>query len=729
LAIVPTPTALSTQVTRHLDVLAGQPAVAVARIDNPPVNALTSEVISGLERAVADANADPATDAVVILGAGRTFVAGADIKGLEQLAWGGSSGAPDMHDLLTRIEDCRVPVVMALHGTALGGGLELAMAGHYRVALPGGQMGLPEVTLGIIPGAEGTQRLPRLVGVELAIQMLVSGRPVKASEALEAGLVDAVLDGDLEQGAVAFARACAGRAGPHPKTRERPVAVPEGATLASLLAAGRELAQKTRRLQTAPPRALEAIEAAATLPFEEGCRRERAISLECTASDQAKALIHVFFAERGVAKVPGVDKTAPVAPVATVAIVGAGTMGGGIAMACANAGLSVLLNDQDRAAIDRGMATIQKNYQISVSRGRSAPELVAERMGRIRPQTTYDGFEQADVVIEAVFENMALKKDVLAGLDRVAKPGCVLATNTSTLDIDELAGVTSRPGDVIGLHFFSPANVMRLVEIVRGANTAVPTVANAQAFAKKLGKVGVVVGNGPGFVGNRMMFPYMYEAQFLVEDGATPEQVDKVLTDFGMAMGIFAVDDMGGLDVAWRVRQELRQFSEPAARKPLVCEVLCEMGRLGQKTGKGWYRYGEDRKAVPDAEVLALIEKTTAAAGITRRPITTQEIQERTLYALINEGARVLEGGFALRAADIDVIYVNGYGFPGFRGGPMCYADMVGLAPIAERVSAFDRELGQRWEPAPLLLRLAAEGKTFRDYDASLAANAATAVR
>lgn len=727
--IVSTPIALSAQVTRHLDVLPGHPTVAVVRIDNPPVNALSPEVISGLERAVGDANADAATDALVVLGAGRTFVAGADIKGLEQMAWGGSSGAPDMHDLLARIEDCRVPVVMALHGTALGGGLELAMAGHYRVAVPDGQMGLPEVNLGIIPGAEGTQRLPRLVGVEAAIQMLVSGRPVKAAEALRTGLIDSVLDGDLQAGAVAFVRTRANRAGPHPKTRERAVVVPDGATLASLLAAGRELAQKTRRHQTAPLRALEAIEAAATLPFDEGCRRERVISLECTASDQAKALIHVFFAERGVAKVPGVDKTTPVAPVATVAIVGAGTMGGGIAMACANAGLSVLLNDHDAGALDRGMATIRKNYQISVSRGRSTPELVEERIGRIHTQATHDGFEQADVVIEAVFENMALKKDLLGALDRVAKPGCLLATNTSTLDIDALAGVTSRPSDVIGLHFFSPANVMRLVEIVRGTHTAATTVATAQAFAKKLGKVGVVVRNGPGFVGNRMMFPYMYEAQFLVEDGATPEQVDTVLTDFGMAMGIFAVDDMGGLDVAWRVRQELRQFSEPGARKPLVCEVLCEMGRLGQKAGKGWYRYGDDRKPVADPDVIALIEKTTAAAGLTRRSITTQEIQERTLYALINEGARVLEGGFALRAADIDVIYVNGYGFPGFRGGPMCYADIVGLSKIAERVSAFHRELGRRWEPAPLLLRLAAEGRTFRDYDRSLAADSGTAVR
>jgi 3-hydroxyacyl-CoA dehydrogenase len=731
---------LTPSVTRRVHATHGAPSVAVIRIDNPPVNALSADVLNGLERTIADANEDLNTAAVVILGAGRTFVAGADIRGLEQLVWGGGAGAPEMHDLLERIEDCRVPVVMALHGTALGGGLELAMAGHYRVAVADAKMGQPEVNLGIIPGAEGTQRLPRLVGVEAAIDMCVSGKPITATEALRLGLIDRIMagervvgsgavdgstvdggavDGDLESGAIVFARECALRPGPLPKTRARTEALRLTRPLQELLAAGHDLARKTRRRQTAPARAIAAIEAAATLPFDEGCRRERTLFFECAKSDQAKALIHAFFAERGVAKVPGIDKDTPVAPVSTVAIVGAGTMGGGIAMACANVGLSVVLTDHDAAALERGLATIRRNYQISVSRGRSTPQLVEERIGRIRTQAGYDGFEQADLVIEAVFESMALKKAILVALDAVAKPGCVIATNTSTLDLDALASVTRRPGDVVGLHFFSPANVMRLVEIVRGAHTSPATVASALAFAKRLGKVGVVVGNGPGFVGNRMMFPYMYEAQFLVEDGATPAQVDAALTDWGMAMGIFAVDDMGGLDVAWRVRQELGQFTEPGARAPLVSAALVAMGRLGQKTGAGWYRYSDDRKPVPDPDVLALIERTAASADITRREIATEEILERTIYALINEGARVLEGGFALRAADIDVIYVNGYGFPGFRGGPMCYADSVGLRTIYDRVSTFHRDLGARWAPAPLLARLAAEGKTFREFDAA----------
>jgi 3-hydroxyacyl-CoA dehydrogenase len=715
------PEQVTPSVSRHVVAAAGQPTVAVIRIDNPPVNALSPDVLEGLERAVATANADLATDALVVIGAGRTFVAGADIKGLEQLVWGAQGGAPDMHDRLRQVEECRVPVVMALHGTALGGGLELAMAGHYRVALASAQLGQPEVNLGIIPGAEGTQRLPRLVGIEAAIRLCVSGKPIKASEALSLGLLDRVVEGDLELAAVTFARECVMQGGHPLKTRDKSERLQCGRPLAELVAAGLDLARRTRRHETAPLRAVAAIEAAARLPFEEGCRRERELFLECAASDQAKALIHAFFAERGVAKVPGIDRDTAVRAVTTVAIVGAGTMGGGIAMACANAGLPVILSDTDSAALDRGMATIRRNYQISVSRGRSTPALVEERLGRIRPQTGYTGFEQADLIVEAVFENLTLKTEVLGALDAIARPGCVLATNTSTLDIDVLAGATNRPQDVIGLHFFSPANVMRLVEIVRGARTSAGTVATALALAKRLGKVGVVVNNGPGFVGNRMMFPYMYEAQFLVEDGATPAQVDAALTDWGMAMGIFAVDDMAGLDVAWRVREELGQFTEPGARKPLVSEALVRLGRLGQKAGAGWYRYDGDRTPISDPDVVALIERTTREAGIARRPIGTDEILERTLYALINEGARVLDGGFALRAADIDVIYLNGYGFPSFRGGPMFFADTVGLAAIHDRVTAFHRDLGARWEPAPLLARLAAEGRTFRQFDAERA--------
>jgi 3-hydroxyacyl-CoA dehydrogenase len=699
--------------------------VALIRIDNPPVNALTQDVIDGLGAAFETVARDGSVRAVVVICAGRTFVAGADIKGLEQVAWGGDSGAPVIHDLLEQIEDLPKPVVMAMHGTALGGGLELAMAGHYRVAVADAQMGLPEVNLGIIPGAEGTQRLPRLVGLEKAIEMCVSGKPIKAKDALAAGLVDRILgagvEGDLAAGATAFAREAASRPS-HPKTRDRSDKLPPREAVPAMVATGKELARKTRRHMEAPVRVVDALEAGATLPFAEGCRREREIFAEIGTSEQAKALIHAFFAERGVSKVPGVTKDTAAAPVSTVGIVGAGTMGGGIAMACANAGIQVRLVDATQQALDHGLATIRKNYDVSVKRGRFTPEQVEQRMATIRTQIGYDGFGDADLIIEAVFENMALKKEIAAALDRVAKPGCVIATNTSTLDIDAIAAATSRPGSVVGLHFFSPANVMRLVEIVRGKATSPETLATAMAVAKRLGKVGVVVGNCEGFVGNRMMFPYMYECQFLVEDGATPEQVDRALTDFGMAMGMFAVDDMAGLDVAWRVRQELKQFSKPGDRKPLVADTLCEMGRFGQKTGKGWYVYGDDRKPSSDPEVLELIERAAASAGIRRRPISNEEIIERTIYALINEGARVLEEGYASRAADIDVVYTNGYGFPAWRGGPMFYADRVGLRKIYERLSAFHRDLGQRWEPAPLLARLAHDGSTFKAYDQSRAA-------
>jgi len=694
--------------------------VALIRIDNPPVNALSPEVINGLEVAIDRAASDPSVQAIVVIGAGRTFVAGADIKGLEQVAWGSDSGAPEIHELLQKLEDTSKPVVMAMHGTALGGGLELAMAGHYRVAVPDGQMGQPEVNLGIIPGAEGTQRLPRLVGLEKAIEMCVSGRPIKAADALNAGLIDRIIEGDLATGASAFAREMAARAGSHPKTRERQDKLPSASQLPGMLEAGRDLARKTRRNLQAPVAVVDALEAAATLPFAEGCAREREIFFELAKSEQAKALIHAFFAERGVSKVPGISKDTVAAPVNHVGIVGAGTMGGGIAMACANAGIDVRITDASPDGLDRGIATMRKNYDVSVKRGRFTPAMVAERMARITPQLDYEGFGEADLVIEAVFENMALKKDIaraVASSYEASKGDGVIATNTSTLDIDEIAAASGHPSKVVGLHFFSPANVMRLVEIVRGKATSPETLATAQAVAKRLGKVGVVVGNCPGFVGNRMMFPYMYEAQFLVEEGATPQQVDAALTGFGMAMGMFAVDDMAGLDVAWRVRQELKQFSEPGARKPLVADRLCEMGRFGQKTGKGWYVYGDDRKPQPDPEVLALIEQLAVAHGITRRSFTNDEIIERTIYALINEGARVLEEGFALRAADIDVIYTNGYGFPAWRGGPMFYADRVGLKNIYERVSAFHQELGARWAPAPLLAQLAKEGTTFKELD------------
>jgi len=701
--------------------------IAVVTIDNPPVNAIGAGVPEGISAALDEAERDPGIRAVVIIGAGRTFVAGADIRELEDLAAGRGSGAPAMHGLFGRIEDFPKPIIMAIHGTALGGGLELAMAGHYRVASSDAKVGQPEVNLGIIPGAEGTQRLPRIVGIAAAIDLCVSGKPISAKAALELGLIDEIVETvftntgtiqeDLRDGAVEFARKV--YAGPHSKTRNHNDKLGDPATNAPLYAAGREQARRIRRNQTAPLAVVDAIEAAATLPFDEGCQKEHDIFFKCIATDQARAMIHAFFAERAVSKVPGISKDTPVSAIRSAAIIGAGTMGGGISMALANAGISVILKDTETSALDRGIAAIHKNYLTSVQKGRFTPRFVEERMAMIHPQTGYDGFESVDIIIEAVFENMALKKQIFAEIDKVAKPDCILATNTSTLDIDEIAAVTSRPSMVIGTHFFSPANIMRLVEIVRSDTTADVMVASALALAKKLGKVGVVVGNSWGFVGNRMMFPYMREAQFLVEEGATPSQVDKVLYDFGMAMGIFAVDDMGGIDIAWRVRQERKHLQKPGVRAPLVPDKLYDLGRLGQKTGKGWYLYGDDRKPIADPEVQTLIETTAKAAGIQRRVISDSEILERCLYAMINEGARILDEGYASRAADIDVIYISGYGFPAYHGGPMWYADTVGLKKIYDRIVEFEKQHGEMWEPAPLLKRLAAIGGTFAGYDAA----------
>ncbi|MBZ5578470.1 MAG: enoyl-CoA hydratase/isomerase family protein [Acidobacteriia bacterium] len=692
--------------------------VAILTIENPPVNALSPGVPEGISAALDQAGRDPAIRAVVLIGGGRTFIAGADIKELEHAAQG-QGAAPKLHALLAQIEDSAKPVVMAIHGTALGGGLEVAMAGHYRVASPDAQAGQPEVNLGIIPGAEGTQRLPRLVGVAAAIDLCVSGKPVSASQGLSMGLIDRIIEGDLRAGAVTFAREMAERGGPHRKTRDRREKLGSPQENAPLFAAGREQARKTRRNMTAPLVAIEALEAAATLPFDEGCRKEREMITACLASDQCRALIHAFFSERAAAKIPDVPKDTPAMAVGSAAIIGAGTMGGGIAMAMANVGISVRLKDSDAVALDRGMAVIRKNYESSVKKGRFSQAVMDQRMALIQPQLGYEGFDSADLVLEAVFENLALKKQIFSEIDKIARPDAVLASNTSTLDIDQIANATARPASVIGLHFFSPAHVMRLVEIVRGKATGKPVIATALALAKKLKKVGVLVGNCNGFVGNRMMFPYIREAQFLVEEGATPQQVDQALFAWGMAMGIFAVDDMGGIDVLWRARQEAKHLEKPGARRPLVHDKLYEMGRLGQKTGAGWYRYDENRRPSPDPEVLALIEQTARAAGIPRREIATEEILERCLYVMINEGARILEEGYALRAADIDTIYLAGYGFPSYRGGPMWYADTVGLQKVARRIEEFHRQHGVLWEPAPLLLRLAAEGRTFAEYDAA----------
>jgi 3-hydroxyacyl-CoA dehydrogenase len=700
----------------ELATLTRRDGVAVITVDNPPVNALSPGVPEAIQGQIESAAADPSIQAIVVIGAGRTFIAGADIKELEAAASGASPNPPRLHPMLRAIEDCPKPVVMAIHGTALGGGLEVAMAGHYRVASPDAQMGQPEVNLGIIPGAEGTQRLPRLVGVPSAIDMCVSGAPIKAAQALNLGLIDQIIEGDLLTGAIAYAQTP--QSGRPLKTRERNEKLGTLESNAATFAAGREQARKTKRNQTAPLRAVDAIEAAVALPFEQGSQKERQLIIECLASDQCRALIHAFFAERAVSKIPDIPKDIAAFPIRRAAVVGAGTMGGGISMALANAGISVLLKDADQFALDRGVTTIQKNYDNSVRRGRLTQDTVAQRMALIQPQTTYDAFDTADIIVEAVFESMTLKKQVFAELDRIARPDCVLASNTSTLNVDEIASVTSRPNMVVGLHFFSPANVMRLVEIVRGKTTGREVIATCLALTKTLRKVGVVVGNCRGFVGNRMMFPYMREAQFLVEEGVTPWHVDRVLYDWGMAMGIFAVDDMAGIDVGWRVRQEYKHLEKSGIRQPLMVDKLVEMGRLGQKTSAGWYRYDEQRKAIPDPGIEDLIKKTAREAGVPKRTISDEEILERCIYSMINEGARILEEGYALRASDIDTVYLTGYGFPSYRGGPMWYADTVGVKQVYDRVGSFRQKFGELWEPAPLLARLAAEGRTFASLDA-----------
>jgi 3-hydroxyacyl-CoA dehydrogenase len=695
--------------------------VAVITINNPPVNALSAGVPEGIEAAIAEIEKDPGVKAAVLIGGGKTFIAGADINMFVQMT-SGKGGRINLLPTLLKIEDCTKPVVVAIHGNALGGGLEVAQACHYRVANPDARVGQPEVSLGIIPGAGGTQRLPRLAGIAKSVELCTVGKPIKAGEALEAGIIDRLIEGDLLKGAVAFAREVAGKK--VPKTRELNSKLGTVAENVPIFAAARDNARKKMRGLPAPMAAIDAIEAATKLPFEEGCEEEARLFDKCLYSDESKALIHVFFAAREAAKIPDVPKETPVIPVNSVAILGAGTMGSGIAMVCANAGIPVVMKDADQAALDRGLANIQKNYATSVKRGRFTQQQVDERMKLIKPTLVWEDFSNADLVIEAVFEGMELKKQVFAELDRVCKRGAILASNTSTLDIDEIAASTSRPEAVIGTHFFSPANVMRLLELVRGKKSSKEVIATCMQLAKKIGKVAVLVGNCRGFVGNRMFLPYIREAQFLVEEGASPEAVDGALTAWGMAMGPLAVGDLGGLDVAWRIRKEFKHLEKPGARQPFVEDKLCEMGRFGQKTGSGWYKYDADRKAAVDPEVIALVKKWNAESGIPQRNIPANEIVDREVYCLVNEGARILEEGYALRAGDIDTIYLNGYGFPGFRGGPMWYADTVGLKKVYDRVCEFHKQHGMLWEPAPLLKKLAESGGKFADYERKAAGGA-----
>jgi len=691
--------------------------IAILTINNPPVNALNAEERDAIREAVEHADNDPNIKAMVIIGSGRVFIAGGDINDFVKITSGLARRVPALLRLIEWIEDRPKPVIAAINGLALGGGLELAMGAHYRVAAPGTEVGQPEVKLGLIPGGGGTQRLPRLAGIQKAVQMCTEGNPIKVDDAIQLGIIDKLVEGDLLAGAVAFAREVIGK--PTPKTRERNAKLGASGQNDSIFAGAREDVRTRQRAPKAALACIDAIEAATKMSFAEGCKVEQQRFEECLFSDESKSLIHAFLAERELGKIPDIPRETATIPVNSVAVIGAGTMGGGIAMVFANAGIPVLIKDMDQAAMDRGLSNIQKNYATSVKRGRFTQQFVDERLKLIKPTLSYDDFANVDMVVEAVFEGMAFKKEVFAELDRVCKAGAILATNTSYLDVDEIASATKRPEAVLGMHFFSPANVMKLLEIVRAKAASKEVIATCLQLSKKLGKVGVLAGNCRGFIGNRMFALYRREAQFLVEEGADVQAVDKALVKFGMAMGPLSVADLAGLDISWRMRKEFRHQQKPGVRQPLAEDGLCEIGRYGQKTGAGWYKYDENRRAIPDPEVPVMVRKWAAAAGIPQREISVEEIVERCIFVMINEGARILEDGIALRAGDIDLVYLNGYGFPNYRGGPMWYADTIGLKKVYARVCEFHKQLGEAWEPAPLLAQLAKEGKTFADYTRS----------
>jgi len=685
--------------------------VAVILIDNPPVNGLGHAQRERMAAELDRAWADPAVRAIVVAGAGKLFCGGADIKAFNTPA---SRAEPSSRTLVKRIEASAKPVIAAIHGNALGLGLEFAMGCHYRLAQRGAKLGLPEVKLGLLPGGGGTQRLPRLVGVEAAARIIVSGAPVGADEALKLGLVDEVVDGELLPAAIDFARRMAARS-EHPVVSRRQAAAPADPPW---FEQQRAALARSHRGQPAPLECLACLEAAVTRPFDDGMAFERERFDVLVNGTESKALRHLFLAERAAAKIADLPADAPVAKVARVAIIGAGTMGSGIAMGFASAGIPVTLIETTQPALDRGLGLIRRNYEGTVAKGKLAAADAEARINRIEPTLELAAAASADLVIEAVFEDMAVKQDLFRKLDALCRPGAILATNTSRLDVNEIARSTSRPAAVIGLHFFSPAHVMRLLEVVRGADTAPGVLATCMAVARQIGKLPVMVGVCDGFVGNRMVAQYAREAEFLLEEGATPAQVDGALQRFGLAMGRFAMSDLAGLDISWASRKRAAATRPAHLRYSKVADRLCEMGRFGQKAGAGFYRYETgSRTPLPDPVVQQVVEDCAREAGIERRTVTDDEIVERCIYALVNEGAKVLADGVAQRASDIDLIYVNGYGFPAWRGGPMFYADSIGLDKVYARVCDFHRQHGEFWTPAPLLARLAGEGKTFAKPD------------
>lgn len=684
-------------------------SIAVISLNNPPVNGLGLATRTAAIEGIRRAQEDIAVKAVVLTGAGKAFSGGADIKEFNSPK---ALTEPTLHSLIRAVDGCSKPVVAAIHSVAMGGGLELALGCHYRIALPGAQIALPEVKLGLLPGAGGTQRLPRVLGLELALNMIVSGTPVLSEKLAGTALFDKLLPAgaDLLAEAKAFAESVAGQR-PLPKVRDRQVDYPNHE---AFLQFSRNTIKAVAGPFPAPLECLETVAASVTMEFEAGLKFERERFLHLMQTTECKSLRHAFIAERAASKIPDVPPDTPVRDIRKAAVIGAGTMGGGIAMNFANAGIPVTLLETRRDALDKGLATIRKNYENTLKKGKLTQEKFDQRMALVSGTLDYAAIADADIVIEAVFEDMGVKETVFRKLDEVMKPGAILASNTSTLDLDKIAAFTARPQDVVGTHFFSPANVMKLLEVVRGKATGKDVLATTMALSKKLKKTGVVSGVCDGFIGNRMIEQYFRQAGFLLEEGALPEQVDKAIEKFGFPMGPFRMSDLAGNDIGWYIRKR-RYIEKPEVVYSKTADLLCEMGRFGQKTNGGWYDYKEgDRKAYPSVAVNEMIVKHSADIGVERRQVSEQEIVERLVYALVNEGALILEEGIALRASDIDMVYLTGYGFPLHRGGPMFYADTVGLGNVLDAIGKFARgRHGEAWKPAPLLVKLAAEGKGF----------------
>jgi 3-hydroxyacyl-CoA dehydrogenase len=684
-------------------------SVAVITLNNPPVNGLGLATRTAAVDGIRRAEQDDAIKSIVITGAGKVFSGGADIREFNSPK---ALTEPTLHTLIRTVESSTKPVVAAIHSVCMGGGLELALGCNYRVALPGAQIALPEVKLGLLPGAGGTQRLPRVLGLEMALNMILSGTPVSSEKLAGTALFDEVYPAgtDLVAAAVRFAEKIAD-VRPLPKVRDRSVDHPDPE---GFLQASRDSVKVKAGPFPAPLQCVESVAAAVTMPFEEGLKFERANFLALAQTPESKSLRHAFFAERAAGKIPDVPADTPVRTIARAAVIGAGTMGGGIAMTFANAGIPVTILETRHEALERGLATIRKNYENTAAKGKLTPELCAQRIALVTGTLSYEDIAQADIVIEAVFEDMGVKEQVFRQLDQVMKPGAILATNTSTLDVNNIAGFTDRPQDVIGTHFFSPANVMKLLEVVRGARTGKDVLATTMALSKKLKKTGVVSGVCDGFIGNRMLEQYLRQAGFLLDEGALPEQVDKAIEQFGFAMGPYRMSDMAGNDVGWYIRKR-RAIESPHIVYSKTADLLCEQGRFGQKSGAGWYDYKPgDRKAHPSQLVDDMVVQHSQDLGIERRQIGDEEIVERLVYALVNEGAKILEEGIAMRASDIDMVYLTGYGFPLHRGGPMFYADTVGLPKVLAAIEKYGRgRYGDAWTPAPLLVRLGGEGKGF----------------